>query len=151
ALVALLVPLLAVWQRPAGFLDPSAPLLFLVPVLLASAISGAAAGVLVSGIAVLVWDWYFIPPIYHLGPFDNPHAGLALLVFVAVAILVGQLNYAARRRTATLQRSQGRYRTLIEAAPIGICTTDEQARFVTVNDAYCALTGYARQELIGAP
>jgi PAS domain S-box-containing protein len=49
-----------------------------------------------------------------------------------------------------LRRSEGRRRALIAAAPIAICTTDAQHRFTAVNDAYCALTGYARDELVGA-
>src|SRR5690242_7202144 len=88
ALVALLVPLVSVLQGAAGPLDPSAPLLFLVPVLLASAISGRVAGVLVSCVAALVWAWYFIPPLYNVRSLGDRHDVVALVVFVAVALLV---------------------------------------------------------------
>src|SRR5206468_2243611 len=44
--------------------------------------------------------------------------------------------------------SERTFRTLIEAAPIGICVMTAQDRFATVNDAYCALTGYTREELL---
>ena len=37
------------------------------------------------------------------------------------------------------------------SADIGICVTDEDRRFVRVNDAYCTTYGYTREELIGRP
>ena len=37
------------------------------------------------------------------------------------------------------------------SADIGICVTDENRRFVRVNDAYCETYGYTREELIGQP
>jgi PAS domain S-box-containing protein len=49
-----------------------------------------------------------------------------------------------------LRRSEQRWRTLFEAAPIGINTSDGQVRLTAVNDAYCALTGYTREELLRA-
>jgi PAS domain S-box-containing protein len=57
---------------------------------------------------------------------------------------------ARKEAEEALRRSESRFRTLIAAAPIGICTTDAQNRLAAVNDAYCALTGYARDELVGA-
>jgi PAS domain S-box-containing protein len=38
---------------------------------------------------------------------------------------------------------------LIEALPIGICITDEQGYFFSVNSAYSRLYGYPREELLG--
>jgi two-component system, sensor histidine kinase and response regulator len=48
-----------------------------------------------------------------------------------------------------LRASEQTFRTLIEAAPVGITLVDEHGHRVGVNDAFCALTGYARDELIG--
>jgi PAS domain S-box-containing protein len=47
-----------------------------------------------------------------------------------------------------LRQSERTFRPLIDAAPIGICVMTAQNRFATVNDAYCALTGYTREELL---
>jgi PAS domain-containing protein len=84
-----------------------------------------------------------------LAPFGDPRDGVALVVFLAVAMLVGQLNNAARRRAETLRRSEGRWHSLIAAEPIGIATMDAQGRILAANDAFCALSGYPRQELAG--
>ena len=106
ALVVVLVPLLGIWQGAAGPLGPSIPLFFLVPVLLASAMGGQRAGVVVSCVAIVVWDWYFIFPLYTITVY-YPRDVLALVVFLAVALLVGQLSTAARRRAEeALQRAR---------------------------------------------
>jgi PAS domain S-box-containing protein len=39
---------------------------------------------------------------------------------------------------------------VIEAAPIGICVFDAQDRFEVVIDAYCALSGFTREEVLAA-
>ncbi len=49
-----------------------------------------------------------------------------------------------------LRHSEQTFRLLMEAAPIGICVLNAQDRFEAVNDAYCALTGYTREELLAA-
>ena len=38
-----------------------------------------------------------------------------------------------------------------EEAPAGLCLTDAAGRFVEVNNAYCRLSGYTREELLGQP
>ncbi len=109
ALVAALVPLLYLWRGsdPRGALYLSIPLFFLVPVLLASVAGGRRVGVLVAVVAVVVWDWFFIPPLYRV-TVASPRDLLALLVFLAVALLVGQLSNLTRRRTEeALQRARG--------------------------------------------
>ena len=40
------------------------------------------------------------------------------------------------------------YQTLIRAALDGFWMLDDQARFLDVNDAYCEMIGYSRQELL---
>src|SRR5581483_54984 len=85
ALTALLVPVLGFWHGTDGPLGPSIPLFFLVPVLLASALGGQRAGVVVSVVAVFVWDWYFITPLYQVTVY-YPRDLLALVVFLVVAL-----------------------------------------------------------------
>lgn len=43
------------------------------------------------------------------------------------------------------------FRELVRIAPVGICLTDRNRRFVLVNPAYCATYGYSEAELIGQP
>jgi two-component system sensor histidine kinase KdpD len=102
-LVALLVPLLRAWGGASGVPGQSLPLFFLLPVLLASALGGRGPGIGVSFVAVVVWDWFFIPPLYRV-TVASARDLLALLVFLLVASLVGQLSTLARRRTQEATR-----------------------------------------------
>jgi len=64
----------------------------------------------------------------------------------------------AARATAELQRlntetklqaSEEKYRRIIETTGEGYFMLDDQERIVDVNDAYCRLLGYPREEIIG--
>ncbi len=46
-----------------------------------------------------------------------------------------------------VRRSEQRWRSVFAGAPIGMVITDLQGRFEHVNDAYCRLAGYTREEL----
>jgi PAS domain S-box-containing protein len=55
-----------------------------------------------------------------------------------------------RTRIEIAQRvSEQRFRTLFEEAPIAICVTDAQGIFQLVNEAFCILSGYRRDTLLG--
>ncbi len=55
------------------------------------------------------------------------------------------------RRTAeqALRESEERFRTLFLKAPIGVVLADGQARLIDVNDAFCQMLGFTREELLG--
>lgn len=97
-MIAALVPILTAANGANGPLGQSIPLFFLVPVLVASSVGGRGSGVLSAFVAVLCWDFFFIPPTYRVTVASTRDA-LALLVFLLVALLVGQLSTVARRRT----------------------------------------------------
>jgi len=96
-LAAVLIPILQHWHGAGGQLGPSIPLFFLIPVLVASAVGGRAAGVVVSVGALFTWDWFFIHPLYQV-TIASARDVLALCVFFAVALLTGQLARTARQR-----------------------------------------------------
>lgn len=48
------------------------------------------------------------------------------------------------------ERDLERYRAAVETVADGVYTLDENARFLTVNTAFTELTGYSRDELLGA-
>ena len=102
-LVAALVPVLRFWHGADGPLGQSIPLIFLVPVLLASATGGLGTGALVSCAAIVTWDWFFIPPLYTL-TIASVRDVLALVVFLLVALLTGELATLARHRAEDAQR-----------------------------------------------
>ncbi|MDY6988131.1 MAG: response regulator [Thermodesulfobacteriota bacterium] len=56
-----------------------------------------------------------------------------------------------RSMSKELERSERRYRFLVQASPDIIYTLDREGRFTFVNDAVQHLLGFTRQELIGSP
>lgn len=105
-LVVALVPILRAFDGANGALGQSLPLFFLVPVLLASAVGGRWPGIAVSVAAVFVWDWFFINPLYQV-TVATARDVLALVIFLAVALLTGQLATIARIQTReALQRAR---------------------------------------------
>ena len=52
-----------------------------------------------------------------------------------------------KRAEAALRASEERWRTVFEAAAVGIATTDLEHRYVTANETYQRMTGYTEREL----
>jgi two-component system sensor histidine kinase KdpD len=114
------VPVLLLAGGYSGPLGPAIPLFFLVPVLVASTLGGRLPGVLISVVSVAAWDWFFIPPFY-LPTISSPRYLLALIVFLCVAFLTGQLASLARYRADEAVRRARTAETLydLSAALIG--------------------------------
>lgn len=47
-----------------------------------------------------------------------------------------------------LERTEGRYRTLVETASEGIFITDPEGRYIDVNPSGCEMLGYSREEIL---
>ncbi len=82
-------------------------LIYLLPVVTAAAIGGAAPGILAGTGGFLLLNWYFSPPI-HTFTIADPRDIVALIVFVVIAAVVStQVDLAARRSNeARRTRSQ---------------------------------------------
>lgn len=68
-----------------------------------------------------------------------------------VAGLVGISRDITERKRAeeALRASEQRFRLLVETMNEGLATLDKDARFSYVNDRFCQMLGYARDELLG--
>ena len=54
-----------------------------------------------------------------------------------------------RRSTVALAASESQYRTIVETAADGFWLVDAEARLLQVNRAYCEMSGYTVEELLG--
>ncbi len=52
------------------------------------------------------------------------------------------------RAQQRLRESEARFRAIVDQATAGIAQTDLSGRFALVNDRYCEITGYSREELL---
>ncbi|MGH2887457.1 MAG: PAS domain-containing protein, partial [Solirubrobacteraceae bacterium] len=55
-----------------------------------------------------------------------------------------------KRIEAMAQAAEARFATAYEEAPIGMGLLNPEGRFISVNPALCALTGYSREQLLGS-
>lgn len=53
-----------------------------------------------------------------------------------------------KRAEEALRKSEENFREAFEHAPVGIAITELEGRFIHVNDAYCDMLGYSREELL---
>lgn len=95
ALIALTAAMLLVRSQ----LDKAhVALLFLLVVLIGSAVDGSALGLTLAGCAFLFFDWFFLPPYNTLG-LSNPLDWLVLASFLITSVVAAQLLAHARRLT----------------------------------------------------
>lgn len=77
----------------------------------------------------------------HAVPLRNPDGTVAQLALTH--------DITARKRTEqTLRESEARFRATFRQAAVGMAQTDLNGRHVLVNDRYCEITGYGRDELL---
>lgn len=54
-----------------------------------------------------------------------------------------------KRAAQALQESESRFRSIFEQAAIGMADSSLEARFIRVNQRFCEIMGYSREELLG--
>jgi PAS domain S-box-containing protein len=81
----------------------------------------------------------------------NYFAALAILViciFLFQNATIRYQEFLSESKTTALQKSEARYRSLIEQASDGIFISDSTGRYVDVNTSACRLLGYTREEIL---
>lgn len=69
----------------------------------------------------------------------------------ALALLTGGVAWIFRWSTRRIAASEGKFWSTFEHAPVGVALVAEDGRYREVNDAFCRILGYERDELLGAP
>jgi PAS domain S-box-containing protein len=91
-------------QWPALHLQESPLAVFVIAVLLSAWFGGAAPGLLATTLSSLVFDYYFLSPMYSLAV--KPAAVPRLIGFVGSLLFVGSLSAAQRRATESIRRAR---------------------------------------------
>jgi PAS domain S-box-containing protein len=66
-------------------------------------------------------------------------------------VLANNLGLALQRRQVeeALRESESRFRTFFETVAVGTAEVDESGHFLQVNERFCQITGYSREEMLG--
>jgi PAS domain S-box-containing protein len=83
---------------------------------------------------------YYVTPLFN-GPGQTIGAS-------AVLVDVTARERAQRRAHAALQASEANFRGFFDSAAVGAALVNDEGRFINVNDRYCEITGYTRDELL---
>ncbi len=137
--------------------------------------TGLGPSVVAMVLGFLVSDWLFVPPRHVFAFSAAPELlGLALYCTLSLCLLIWAQGMrrakvqaqagtqAARLRQQELerliaerqqsqeafQRSEAQLRAFFQTAAVGLAQTDLGGRFLQVNDRFCQLTGYRREELL---
>ena len=70
------------------------------------------------------------------------------LLFALSAWMVALATLNSKKAKANLMASENRYRQIIQTSMDGCWVVDTKGRILEVNDAYCQLIGYTREELL---
>jgi two-component system, cell cycle sensor histidine kinase and response regulator CckA len=78
--------------------------------------------------------------------------GLAIMIGYSLAFLLAALIFIEmeqrRKATQTVSESESYLRAVIQSAADGFVIVDINRRIIEVNDAYCTMTGFSREELL---
>jgi C4-dicarboxylate-specific signal transduction histidine kinase len=98
------ITVLIISRWPVLHLQDAPVSLFLCTVMLSAWFGGVGPGLLATGLSVLAFNYYYIPPIYSLGakPAEIPR----LLVFAVSTLFVGLLSAAQRATMESLRRAR---------------------------------------------
>jgi two-component system, OmpR family, sensor histidine kinase KdpD len=97
ACIAIVVVIVIVFRRMVPVNPTTVALVFLVAVLIVSAFWGLQYSVFVAILATLAFNYYFLPP-YGTLTISDPQNWIALVAFLATALIASELSEKARRQ-----------------------------------------------------
>jgi C4-dicarboxylate-specific signal transduction histidine kinase len=103
---------LIVSRWPPVHLQEAPVSLFLCAVILSAWFGGVGPGLLATALSALAFYYYFLPPIYSLGP--KPGEIPRLVLFTVSALFVGSLSAAQRSATESLRRARDDLRGTVQ-------------------------------------
>ncbi len=135
-------------------IQPTIFLLFFPAVAVSAWYGGRGPAVVTSLLAVLVANYYLIPPTHSLDV-AQPLALARLGIFLLVALLIGSLTESLRaqvlvriREQEALLQSEARFRATFQNAAVGIAHVGLEGQWLGLNDRLCEILGHPRERLV---
>lgn len=110
---------------------------------------GERAGLLATGLAILSFDYYFLPP--HFSFFIDHSAYPRFAAFIATAVCINLVIAAKQRGDRAHREVEEQYRVISETALDGVLSTDHHGRVLLVNSSAARIFGYSVTEMTGQP
>jgi PAS domain S-box-containing protein len=110
---------------------------------------GESAGLLASGLAILSFDFFFLPPRFSF--FVEHSAYPRFAAFIATAVCINLVIAAKQRGDRARREVQEQYKVISETALDGVLSTDHQGRVLLVNSSATTIFGYSMIEMVGQP
>jgi C4-dicarboxylate-specific signal transduction histidine kinase len=104
-----------------------ASLLYLTIVLLLSVTDAVIASIFVSVVAVLCLDYFFVPPLFSLR-LSDPLDTVALVAFLATALLINRLMSQRKRAEAALQKVLGDLELKVQERTAELAEANDELR-----------------------
>ena len=123
-------------------------LLFTIAVMASAATGGFGAGILAVLLSCLAAVYFLVEPLNSFRIAD-PTSTVPLALFGVVGTLITWGVTLLTRARQQAEESQERFHRAFADAHIGLAQTDARGGMIEVNRAFCEITGYPEQELLG--
>jgi PAS domain S-box-containing protein len=126
---------------------PDPAVILLLGVLCAAIWCGLTLSVAAAVATVLIYDFFFVEPIYTLTVAKPPDL-VALIVFLVVAVLISNLTMRLRNQAGSLAE-KAKTEAVIEASEDGLILLDPGGVVVHANEVACAILELERTSIVG--
>ncbi len=124
---------------------------FCIPVIISAYIGGLGPGLLATAIVAVGADYYFIPPIDRIFPFERGVDFGEWLFLISSGIIASVLNEALHRARRRAKASEQLYAVTLASIGDAVITTDNAGRVTFLNGEAERLTGWPKADALGRP
>jgi PAS domain S-box-containing protein len=111
--------------------------------------AGERAGLLATGLAILSFDYFFLPPHFHF--FVDHSAYPRFAAFIATAVCINLVIAAKQRGDRARREVEEQHRVISETALDGVLSTDHHGQVLLVNSSATRIFGSSVTEMVGQP